>query len=238
VADAHRRALGRATPCRRSGCLTPSGGAGLIRAVCAASVEGALPAVVSHEPTLRTAPVDARDDPVRTASQISKNRQNQPQGWAMSATPGVAGHSTHASTTGSLNTPGRDHQHAVPAGIEFLYPTGSHGRVDAGHYRVLREGKLLRKPNGMPFTLPFSRRHDPLAQHGEMPKPPTSWSSASTAIRSYRLSELSRSRSRVRVLSLPLLVVPANRGKLDPTGLAARPQHEHGRAAKQTGATG
>jgi hypothetical protein len=40
--------------------------------------------VVSHEPTLRTAPVDARDDPVRTASQISKNRQNQLQGWAMS----------------------------------------------------------------------------------------------------------------------------------------------------------
>ena len=27
--------------------------------------------------------------------------------------------------TRSLNTPGRDHQHAVPAGIEFLYPTGA-----------------------------------------------------------------------------------------------------------------
>jgi hypothetical protein len=25
-----------------------------------------------------------------------------------------------------------------------------------GHYRVLREGKPLRKQNGMPFTLPFS----------------------------------------------------------------------------------
>jgi hypothetical protein len=25
-----------------------------------------------------------------------------------------------------------------------------------GHYRVLREGKPLRKENGMPFTLPFS----------------------------------------------------------------------------------
>jgi hypothetical protein len=25
-----------------------------------------------------------------------------------------------------------------------------------GHYRVLREGKPLRKVNGMPFTLPFS----------------------------------------------------------------------------------
>jgi hypothetical protein len=60
--------------------------------------------------------------------------------------------------------------------IRRLEAVGSHGRVDAGHYRVLREGKPLRKPNGMPFTLPFSRRHDPLAQHGEMPKPPTSWS--------------------------------------------------------------
>jgi hypothetical protein len=25
-----------------------------------------------------------------------------------------------------------------------------------GHYRVLRDGTLLRKANGMPFTLPFS----------------------------------------------------------------------------------
>jgi hypothetical protein len=25
-----------------------------------------------------------------------------------------------------------------------------------GHYRVLREGKPVRKANGMPFTLPFS----------------------------------------------------------------------------------
>jgi hypothetical protein len=51
-----------------------------MRAVCAASVEGALPAVVSHEPTLRTAPVDTRHDCVRADSQISKNRQNQQQG--------------------------------------------------------------------------------------------------------------------------------------------------------------
>src|SRR5712691_3465418 len=47
LADAHRRALGGATPCRRSGCLTPPGGAGLMRAVYAASVKGALPAVVN-----------------------------------------------------------------------------------------------------------------------------------------------------------------------------------------------
>jgi hypothetical protein len=33
---------------------------------------------------------------------------------------------------------------------------GPHGRVDARHYRVLRDGKPLRKGNGMPFTLPFS----------------------------------------------------------------------------------
>jgi len=25
-----------------------------------------------------------------------------------------------------------------------------------GHYRVLRDGKVLRKASGMPFTLPFS----------------------------------------------------------------------------------
>jgi AraC-like DNA-binding protein len=56
-----------------------------MRAVCAASVEGALPAVVSHEPTLRTAPVDTRDHCVRADSQISKNRKNQRQGWPMSA---------------------------------------------------------------------------------------------------------------------------------------------------------
>jgi hypothetical protein len=51
-----------------------------MRAVDAASAEGALPAVVSHEPTLRTAPVDTRDDYARADSQISKNRQNQSQG--------------------------------------------------------------------------------------------------------------------------------------------------------------
>jgi hypothetical protein len=55
-----------------------------MRAVDAASDEGALPAVVSHEPTLRTAPVDARAHYVRADSQISKNRQNQGQGWPMS----------------------------------------------------------------------------------------------------------------------------------------------------------
>jgi hypothetical protein len=51
-----------------------------MRAVDAASDEGALPAVVSHQPTLRKAPVDTRNHRVRADSQISKNRQNQQQG--------------------------------------------------------------------------------------------------------------------------------------------------------------
>jgi hypothetical protein len=56
----------------------------------------------------------------------------------------------------------------------------------SGHYRVLRDGKPLRKANGMPFTLPFSpdtirwRRaaivelqawHRSVAQAKKMPKP-------------------------------------------------------------------
>ena len=48
MSGAHRQALGGATPCRRSGCLTPPGGACLIEAVSAASATGALPAVVSY----------------------------------------------------------------------------------------------------------------------------------------------------------------------------------------------
>ena len=56
-----------------------------MRAVEAASVEGALPAVVSHKPTLRTAPVGvALTDYVRADSQISKNDKDQQQGWPMS----------------------------------------------------------------------------------------------------------------------------------------------------------
>ena len=45
-----------------------------------ASAEGALPAVVSHGATLRTAPVDALTDCVRADSQFSKNKQNHRQG--------------------------------------------------------------------------------------------------------------------------------------------------------------
>jgi hypothetical protein len=51
-----------------------------MRAVCAASVEGALPEVVSHGAKLRTAPVDTRTDCVRADSQFSKNKQKQRQG--------------------------------------------------------------------------------------------------------------------------------------------------------------
>jgi hypothetical protein len=35
-----------------------------------------------------------------------------------------------------------------------------------GHYRVLRDGKPLRKANGMPLV-GFLSRHDPLAQGGD-----------------------------------------------------------------------
>ena len=83
MADAHRLALGRATPCRRSGCPAPPGGAGLIGALSGASDAGALPAVVGHGATVRAAP-DARTDCVRANSQFSKSKQNQRQGWPMS----------------------------------------------------------------------------------------------------------------------------------------------------------
>jgi hypothetical protein len=51
-----------------------------MRAVCAVSDDGALPAVVSHDATLRAAPVNTRTDYVRADSRFSKNEQNQRQG--------------------------------------------------------------------------------------------------------------------------------------------------------------
>lgn len=54
-----------------------------MRAVYAASDEGALPAVVSHDATVRAAP-DALTDCVRADFQFSKNKKNQRQGWPMS----------------------------------------------------------------------------------------------------------------------------------------------------------
>jgi hypothetical protein len=40
--------------------------------------------------------------------------------------------------------------------IRRLEAVGLTVEATPGHYRVLREGKPLRKDNGMPFTLPFS----------------------------------------------------------------------------------
>jgi hypothetical protein len=40
--------------------------------------------------------------------------------------------------------------------IRRLQAAGLTVESTPGHYRVLRNGKLLRKANGLPFTLPFS----------------------------------------------------------------------------------
>jgi hypothetical protein len=53
-----------------------------MRAVCAASIEGALPAVVSHDANVPAAPVDTRTHSVRANpqfqfSQFSKSKQDQ-----------------------------------------------------------------------------------------------------------------------------------------------------------------
>jgi hypothetical protein len=40
--------------------------------------------------------------------------------------------------------------------IRRLEAVGLAVEATPGHYRVLRDGKPLRKANGMPFTLPFS----------------------------------------------------------------------------------
>jgi hypothetical protein len=40
--------------------------------------------------------------------------------------------------------------------IHRLEAVGLTVEATAGHYRVLRDGKPLRKQNGMPFMLPFS----------------------------------------------------------------------------------
>jgi hypothetical protein len=40
-----------------------------------------------------------------------------------------------------------------------------------GHYRVLRDGKPLRKANGRPFTVAVLSRHDPLASGGDRRAP-------------------------------------------------------------------
>jgi len=40
--------------------------------------------------------------------------------------------------------------------IRRLEAAGPGGQSTPGHYHVWRDGKPLRKANGMPFTLPFS----------------------------------------------------------------------------------
>jgi hypothetical protein len=40
--------------------------------------------------------------------------------------------------------------------IRRLEAAGLTVEATPGHYRVLRDGRPLRKENGMPFTLPFS----------------------------------------------------------------------------------
>ena len=40
--------------------------------------------------------------------------------------------------------------------IRLLEAAGLEVESTPGHYHVLRDGKPLRKQNGMPFTLPFS----------------------------------------------------------------------------------
>ncbi len=55
-----------------------------------------------------------------------------------------------------LRTPGPEMRKDVREFIRRLEAVGLTVESTPGHYRVLREGKPLRKQNGMPFTLPFS----------------------------------------------------------------------------------
>jgi hypothetical protein len=50
----------------------------------------------------------------------------------------------------------RDMRKDVREFIRRLEAVGLTVESTPGHYRVLRDGKPLRKANGMPFTLPFS----------------------------------------------------------------------------------
>src|ERR671910_2037785 len=94
VAGAHRQALSGATPCCRSGCLTPPGGAGLMRAVYAASERGAVPAVVI---SIRSAVSGTALPPV-APHHLTRERKTDPprhcsthtEGCPMSEPAGVA----------------------------------------------------------------------------------------------------------------------------------------------------
>ena len=56
----------------------------------------------------------------------------------------------------SSGTTGPENRKDVREFIRRLEAVGLTVESTPGHYRVLREGKPLRRANGMPFTLPFS----------------------------------------------------------------------------------
>jgi hypothetical protein len=56
----------------------------------------------------------------------------------------------------SSGTTGPEMRKDVREFIRRLEAVGLTVESTPGHYRVLREGKPLRRANGMPFTLPFS----------------------------------------------------------------------------------
>ena len=55
-----------------------------------------------------------------------------------------------------MDEPGGNVRKDVREFIRKLEATGLVIEPTPGHYRVLRDGKPLRKANGMPFMLPFS----------------------------------------------------------------------------------
>jgi hypothetical protein len=65
---------------------------------------------------------------------------------------------TSRTEAGKLSRPGSrpEMRKEVREFIRRLEAVGLTVESTPGHYRILREGKLLRKRNGMPFTLPFS----------------------------------------------------------------------------------
>jgi hypothetical protein len=112
-----------------------------------------------------------------------------------------------------------------------------------GHYRVLRDGKPLRKANGMPFTLPFSPDTDgPLAQGSdrraaqardravartrEMPKPadlPVTGDSRAFRPECQRLARVRDCRDGGRERLRPVaLLSPSRTPSLNPPSIRAR----------------
>jgi hypothetical protein len=67
-----------------------------------------------------------------------------------------AASTTEAGKLTLVGAPGPEMRKDVREFIRRLEAVGLTVESTPGHYRVLREGKPLRKANGMPFTLPFS----------------------------------------------------------------------------------